>query len=332
MRLLAAAVCTVAALALAAPAFAHVSGKAEPRIAAEVTGGSGLDRDVIVRLTDLDSGEPVTGATVTATASMSDPHAMQLAPWELSERSPGVYGARVRFVMAAHWTLGIQVSGPEVVGASSNLAVDIAPGAALAPASGGPAPLPTRLNTSVTDRDVLSIVVLWLHAISASAWILGVLLMAIALSTPLAAAGVRARLGAWYRRRGAWWHWGLVGVVIGTGIYNMLDVTPFRLGFSAAGLDRIALIPYGRLYEAILIVKLGLFAALLVTGTQLLVRTIHPPTLTASEPVGFWRTLGRGLGPSGVVYLCIVPLVLGAAAALRYVHILSHVAEVVASG
>ena len=232
MRAAVAGLLVIGALVLAAPApaLAHVSGKAEPRIAAAVSGGPGLERDITVRLTDLDSGAPVTSATVRATASMTDPHLMQTQFWPLSERAPGLYTARVRFIMPARWTLAFQVSGADVVSARSSLAVDVEPSTGVAPATGGPVPLPTKLDTSVTERDAVSIVVLWLHGLSALGWIIGVIVMAIALTTPLAAVGVRARLAGWYRRRGAWWHWALVLVVVGTGVYNMLNVTPFPMG------------------------------------------------------------------------------------------------------
>lgn len=318
-----------AALTFPPVALAHESGRAEPRIAAAVAGGPGLVRTVTVRLSDLDSGAPVTGARVTVTATMTDPHRMRLLPWPLEERRPGVYSARVRFAMPARWTLSIEASGPDVVTARSSLAVDLAPGAASATSASEA--LPTALDTSVGGADVLAMTVLWLHALAASGWMLGVLAMVVALATPVAASGLRLRLAAWYRRRGVWWHWGLAAVVVGTGIYNMLRVAPFPLAFAGVGLDRVAAIPYGRLYEAILVVKLGLFAALLASGSRLLVRTVRADVHAAEEPAGWWRTLCAALGPSGLVYLATVPLVFGAAAALRYVHILSHVAEVVAA-
>ena len=51
--------------------------------------------------------------------------------------------------------------------------------------------------------------------------------------------------------------------------------------------------------------------------------------MVAKPGVGPVRTLVAALGPPGVIYLLTVPLILAAAMALRYVHILSHVAEVV---
>lgn len=340
-----------AALVAASGAQAHVGGKAEPRIAASLR-GDGLVQTLTVRLTDRDGGGPIEGASVSAFAQMTRPHVMRTAPWELSEREPGVYAARIQFLMPARWLVRIDVEGSEVVPASAELRVDIERGAAAAgPEQGSAVPgasgdraesapggealtvLPTRLDERVTTREAAEIAILWVHGLAAGAWMVGVLVMVVALGSPagVLAEGWRSRLAAWYRSSGAWLHWGLVPVVVGTGVYNMLRVTPFSLVWSPGGLDGLAAVPYGSLYEAILIVKLGLFAALLISGTQLLRRTvaIHPAPSRAPAGAGFLRTLAAGLGPSGVVYLVAVPLVLGAAAALRYVHVLSHVADVV---
>jgi uncharacterized membrane protein len=177
--------------------------------------------------------------------------------------------------------------------------------------------------------------VLWIHGLASMGWILGVIVMTIALATApsLLDGGVRARLSRWYRRIGSWLHWALVPVIVATGIYNTQRVTPFTLAWTPGGFGGLSDIPYGRLYEAILLVKLALFAVLLVTGTLLLRRTLRAgqaPAETASASA--FRTLWSGLGAAGAVYLATVPLILAAAMALRYVHILSHVAVVLGSG
>jgi hypothetical protein len=337
------ALAALVAVAVPAPGQAHRGGKAEPRIAAGVSAGPGLVRVITVGLTDVDQkGVPISGATVIAVADMTRPHIMQGPRWPLAEGPEGIYRARVRFPMAAKWTLAIGVTGKDVVPASSrsSIAIDRAPAAASRPA---PAPagvpdlttLPTRLEDEIRSRDLLTMAVLWIHGIAAMGWIVGVLAMLIALSSRpgVLAEAVRERIARAYRRWGAWAHWGLVPVIVGTGVYNMLYVTPFPLRFSPEGFERLAEVPYGPVYEAILIVKLGLFAALLVTGTQVLLRTLGPPTAEpragARGPV---RVLALALGPSGIFYLATIPLILGAAMALRYVHILSHVAEVILGG
>lgn len=332
---------TLAAAGLAAPAQAHKGGRAEPRIAAGVSANAGTVRLLTVRLIDIDSGKPVRGATVVATAEMSEPHLMRLVPWELGETTAGLYRARVRFAMPARWTVAIAVSGAGVVAARSSLRVTIQRGATAAPpaAAGAPdlATLPTRLDDELSDRDYLTMAVLWLHGLSALAWIVGVLVMLVALGTApgILADGIRAKVRDGYREWGAWLHWGLVPAIVLTGIYNMLVVTPFPLAWRPSEVSALADVPYGALYEAILIVKLGLFAALLITGTQLLLRTVrseHPALATNPHPPGVARSLTRALGPPGFLYLASVPLILAAAMALRYVHILSHVAEVVSAG
>lgn len=204
----------------------------------------------------------------------------------------------------------------------------LAIGAPVAHANGG--------DTDLTQRDVVSIVVLWIHGLASLGWILGVVVMVLALSARpgVLAEGVRSNLREEYVAWGAWVHWSLVLWIVLTGIYNMLVVTPFTLVWRPSELGALADIPYGALYEGILFVKLLLFVALLITGTQLLRRTVgasdHIPAERSGRR-GFVRVTADALGPAGVVYLAIVPLILGAAVALRYVHILSHAASPPAS-
>jgi YtkA-like len=316
--------------------LAHRDGKAEPRIAARAT-GKGLDRTFLVRLTDLDSGRPVSGATVEVETTMTRPHFMSLIPRKVPEASPpGTYRLPYHFIMAGDWTAEFRVSGAKVIGAKAKLPVPIAESPRPATPQQPFTTLPTRLETDVTGRDWTSMAVLFLHSIASLTWILGVIVMGIALATPpLLAGGVRARVAAAYRSWGAWLHWAAVPVIIGTGIYNMVYVTPFELRWPwDPELDAIA---YGNVYEAILFVKLALFVVLLATGTWMLVRAVAPQRAPApavahgsAEPThGLVRTLANALGPAGIVYVLTVPLILAAAMALRYVHILSHVGEVV---
>lgn len=330
-RLLAGAALLVATLVAAGPATAHRGGKAEPRIAAGLTRG-GLERVLTVRLRDLDSGDPVSGATVAASAKMAVPHVMQTLPQKLPQAGPGLYRAPITFFMAGQWTVSIDVSGDEVVAASAQLPVRVALGSTTRPTEPGPTALPTRLDDSLTDRDYLTMAVLWVHGLAAMGWILGVLVMALALSARpgVLAESFRMQLGGWYRRWGAWLHWALVPLIVATGVYNMVYVTPFSLVWRPGDFRELSEVPYGALYEAILVVKLGLFAALLLTGTQVLARTVRPlPASATAAESGFVRTLTAALGPAGLFYLATVPLILAAAMALRYVHILSHVGEVI---
>jgi hypothetical protein len=310
------------------PAAAHRDGKAEPRINAQAR-GTGFNRTLIVRLTDLDSGDPISGATVKARTRMTRPHVMSLLPRTIPEaRPPGTYRLPYTFVMPGDWNVELEVTGSKVITARANLPVPIAPAAGTAPQPNQPVALPTRLETDITERDWVTMAVLWLHGLASLGWIVGVIVMAIALSTPVLAGGVRSAIANAYRSWGAWVHWAAVPFIVATGIYNIVYVTPFELALTPGEIDNLSNIAYGRTYEAILLVKLALFVVLLVSGTMLLMRTIRPPAapLPGAGPL---RTLVAALGAPGLVYLASVPLILGAAMALRYVHILSHVAEVV---
>jgi hypothetical protein len=332
----AAILAVLGALVLAAPAYGHRNGKAEPRVAAAIRGGSGLERDVVVRLTDADSREPITRADVRVTAEMSRPHAMRLAPWRLPGVGRGVYRARVRFAMPAEWTLRIAVGGRDVVPARGTIRVRVVRREAVAtPVASGPLrALPTRLEDRLTDRDYLSMALLWLHSVSALGWIVGVLAMVLALSARPAvlAEGLRRAVRTAYLRWGAWAHWSLVLVIVSTGVYNLFWVSPFPIRWGPNGVRKLGEEPYGALYEAILVVKLGLFAALLVTGTQVLLRTLRTSDRAVDTHSSGVRSLAAALGVPGIVYLAAVPLIVAAAMALRYVHVLNHVARVVEAG
>jgi uncharacterized membrane protein len=292
---------------------------------------------LIVRLTDLDSGDPISGAKVLVRPEMTRPHFMALLPRTVPERSPGLYRLPYTFAMPGDWRANIEVSGEKVVGAKAELAVPIA-FTAVPPSSSssGTKPLPTRLDAKVTGRDWLTMLVLWVHGLAAMGWIGGVIVMALALATPpILTSGLRARVSAAYRSWGAWVHWALVPVIIATGIYNMVYVTPFSLRWPWN--DELDVVPYGNWYEAILMLKLALFVVLLATGTLMLLRAVRPEASGAvalahgsAEPAqGLVQTLVAALGAAGIAYVLTVPAILGAAMALRYVHILSHVAEVV---
>jgi hypothetical protein len=316
----------------AGPAAAHEGGKAQPRIAAQAR-GTGFNRTLIVRLKDLDSGDPISGANVKARTQMTRPHVMTLIPRTIPEtKRPGLYSLPYTFVMPGEWNVEFEVTGPKVVTAKADLNVPIALAAAPPPPAqtNTPVVLPTRLDASISERDWVSMAVLWIHGLAALGWIVGVIVMGVALSvSPLLTEGARGGISRWYRSWGAWAHWAAVPVIVATGIYNMVYVTPFELAVTPGALDDLSNVPYGRTYETILLVKLALFVVLLVTGTMVLMRTIRSPALAAKPGAGPVRTLIAALGPPGVVYLLTVPLILAAAMALRYVHILSHVAEVV---
>lgn len=322
----------LATLTVVVPADAHIGGKAVPRIAAAVSSETGLLRTLTVRVTDVDDGAPITDATVTAAAEMVMPRALRTAPSTLVETRTGVYRARVPFAMAGEWVVLIGVGGEDVVSAKSRLPVrvELTGVAAVRPSGRGVEVLSASLETQLTQRDVVSMIMLWIHGLAALGWIVGVVVMALALSTRpgVLAEGFRTKLRDEYVAWGAWVHWSLVLWIVLTGVYNMLVVTPFGLAWRPSAVGTLSEVPFGALYQAILIVKLLLFVALLVTGTQLLRRTVgmsgRARDAGQGDQQGFVRVTANALGLAGIAYLAIVPLILGAAVALRYVHILSH--------
>jgi hypothetical protein len=343
-RLVLACALALVTAAAATPADAHEGGKAQPRISATVIPADRLESELVVALTDIDSGDPIPDATVVVYAEMTDPHVMRTTKTTLTERKGGVYGGRLLFFMPGRWTVHIAASGATLVEANAKVGTRVTASTPAAPeatpdeADGtGVEVLPTTIDDDLTRDDGARMISLWLHSLAALGWILGVLVMAVALSTRpgVLAEAARTRLARAYTSWGAWAHWSLVLVIVATGIYQMLYVTPFPLAYTPDDLTRLTEIPYGLLYEAILIAKLALFGVLVLTGTATLLRLVDPPLpvvpVTNPHP-GFFRILGSALGPAGIVYLLTVPLILGAAMSLRYVHVLAHVAEVVRTG
>jgi hypothetical protein len=332
----------------AGPAGAHKGGKAEPVIAAGLREGPDLVRTLTVGLTDRDSGDPIKGATVTADAVMPA-FGLRAKRVPLAEVRPAVYQAAIKFSAEGAWRVRIKVGGAKVLTAQAALPaqIEVAPvaesptettqateteGAAGHSGHGGEVTaLPTSVESEdgVAGGDYVRMAFLWVHGLAATGWIVGVLVMVVALSTRpgVLVETARTRLAHAYQSWGALAHWSLVPLVVGTGIYNMFEVTPFELAWTPQAWSDLAAVPYGYLYESILLVKLGLFGVLLVSGTMTLLRTveIQLPVAPVSNPhPSGLRVAASALGPAGLVYLVTVPLILGAAMALRYVHILNH--------
>ena len=94
---------------------------------------------------------------------------------------------------------------------------------------------------------------------------------------------------------------------------------------------RAAYAGYGKLYEAILLAKLALFAVMVHAGVVLLARTPQRWAVEGDARSLRGHVAGR-LGLSGMLFVLCAPAIVGAVVALRYVHILSHVAEAGGAG
>jgi hypothetical protein len=323
---------------ITADARAHSGGKAVPVVSATIVESGPLQALVDVRLRDEDGGEPVRGAEVRGAAKMTSPHVMFTYFGPLPEVSPGRYRARVKLPMAARWAVELAVAGAAVAPRTARVGVTIertaltdAPGPRPAAATTR-APAQALVGTvrfDVTRREIQDMVVLWTHGIAATGWIVGLTLLLVAVTAGSGALlpAQRDALARWYRRVGLPFTWIAAAVVVATGAYNAIRVTPFELVWRPGELERLDAIPYGTTYQAILLVKLALFAVMLVAGLRMVARAgdaWNEPRPSGERVLA--RSLGR-LGPAGVVFLLSAPAIVAAAVALRYVHILSHVAE-----
>lgn len=314
-------------LGLGSDALAHQGGRAIPKMEISVAPDSSgpLTLAITARLIDADSGTPVEGANVSFEAVMTDPHEMWTLPTPMTETAePGVYSAVIKFPMAADWKFIIKADGSGLLPATAEYSYRITfqgaqadPSAQSLTSTVG-AQTPSRAQVKVEGSlgwgDVAPITSLVLHSISAIAWVgLTVLLV-------VAAGDVRnQRFGEEFREelleKGSRWRAGAVAAgvaLIVTGVYNTIVVAPFKIAPTPDAMSSAMKIPFGGTYLAILGSKIVLMALLVVINR-----------IPAKDP----EQSARFVIKADAVLL---PLLLVAVVALRYVHVLSHVAQSVA--
>ena len=71
--------------------------------------GKGYSRQIVIRVTDKQSGEPVQGARVSVQGTMDCPHFMPLVEKNLREASTGTYRGDYQLIMQGHWTFHVVV-------------------------------------------------------------------------------------------------------------------------------------------------------------------------------------------------------------------------------
>jgi hypothetical protein len=71
--------------------------------------GKGYSRQIVIRVTDKKSGEPVHGAKVSVQGTMDCPHFMPLYEKDLREASTGTYKGDYQLIMEGHWIFHIVV-------------------------------------------------------------------------------------------------------------------------------------------------------------------------------------------------------------------------------
>lgn len=71
--------------------------------------GKGYARQIVIRVTDKQSGDPVHGAKVSVRGTMDCPHFMPLYQKNLRETANGTYKGDYQLVMQGHWIFNVVV-------------------------------------------------------------------------------------------------------------------------------------------------------------------------------------------------------------------------------
>ena len=125
---------------------------------------------------------------------------------------------------------------------------------------------------SKEESDPLGVTVLWLHTMVAVGWGIAIGLLAL-LALPvgrrfLSDYGTNLLDGRLDKiARGAWW---LTGLVVGTGIYNMVKSVAYRVPLSPDQASRLFRLPYAKPYYLALGVKLAMYAVMIAATVPLI--------------------------------------------------------------
>jgi YtkA-like len=87
--------------------------------------GKGYARQIVIRVTDKKSGEPVHGAKVSIQGTMDCPHFMPLYQKDLREASTGTYKGNYQLIMPGHWTFHIIVRSKQSGSTTASLPVTV---------------------------------------------------------------------------------------------------------------------------------------------------------------------------------------------------------------
>jgi hypothetical protein len=271
-RLLAFVLLGAAALG-APPAGAQTQPEVGVRIdRADKAGRTPLWIPVRVTVTETDTGRPPSTEHVVFASARNgrgdQAGPFNLGPLELDD--PAARGVHEGFVIVPYggpWTVSVIVnkavrqpgSPPVVLGrGSAEMTVDAplpAAGAAGAATAAGLKP----------DSEPVGVAVLWLHTMVAVLWGIAVALLAL-LAVPagrrfLSEYGTTVLDGHLDRiTRTVWW---LTGLVVATGIYNLVKSVAYRVPLSLEQARRLFRLPYAQPYYLSLTIKLAAYAVMI---------------------------------------------------------------------
>ena len=182
---------------------------------------------------------------------------------------------------------------------TADMVVDAPVDAAAAAAAGG---------GSGAQSEPLGVAVLWLHTIVAIAWGFIIALLAL-LALPgsrrfLSEHGANMLDGRLDKiARAAWW---MTGLVVGTGIYNMINSVAYRVPLSPDQASRLFRLPYAQPYYLSLAVKLAAYAVMIGATIPLIREARRRATLEADTVVSLpddpspWENPEKPGGPVAV--------------------------------
>src|SRR5262245_9087718 len=87
--------------------------------------GKGYARQIVIRVTDKQSGTPVHGAKVSVQGTMDCPHFMPLYQKNLREASTGTYKGDYQLIMQGHWTFHVIVRSNENGSTTASFPVEL---------------------------------------------------------------------------------------------------------------------------------------------------------------------------------------------------------------
>jgi hypothetical protein len=142
-------------------------------------------------------------------------------------------------------------------------------------------------GTSGPDSEPLGAAVLWLHTMVAIAWGIVIALLAL-LALPAGRRYLSEHGGTVLDghldkiARAAWW---TTGLVVATGIYNMVNSVAYRVPLSPDQVSRLFRLPYAQPYYLSLAVKLAAYAVMIGATIPLIREARRRATMDAAESV-----------------------------------------------
>ena len=289
---------TVLCLSVAAPALpagAQTPPEARVRVErADKVGQTPLWIPLRVTVTEGESDRPLSIDHLVF-AGARNARGDEAGPFNLGPRElEGARGVHEGFVIVPYggpWTITAVVhrdvpeagASPAVLGrGSAEMTADGPVPAAAAPSVPGPS------RREGPKSEPLGVSVLWIHTMVAIAWAIAVALLAL-LALPggrrlLSEQGSLALDGRLDRiARGVWW---LTGLVVGSGIYNLVKSVPYRVPLSPDEARRLFRLPYARPYYLALGVKVAVYAVMLGATIALLGEARRRAAVAESEEPG----------------------------------------------